>query len=305
MIQSWTVSLAMEGLRVDVFLKRKLGELCSRGYLKALIEQGLASVDGRRADPDTAVRSGGRVELDYREPGGPTLQPEAIPLAVVYEDDDLLVVNKPAGMVVHPAKGNWTHTLAHALLHHAGGVLSTVGGALRPGIVHRLDKDSSGLLVVAKNDRAHRFLARQFEARRVERTYSVFVKGEVPHDEGRIDDPLGRGSVRRKKVVVRTQGREAITHYEVRSRFRGATELVVHLETGRTHQIRAHFAHRGHPVLGDRAYGGSLALISRPAVHARRLGFLHPGSRKKMAFEVPLPVDLKELRQKLEALGPG
>lgn len=305
MNKTWTVPPAMGGLRVDVFLKRKLGEACSRGHLKALIERGLASVDGRRAEPDTAVRSGGRVELDYREPERPSLLAEAIPLDVVYEDEDIVVVDKPAGMVVHPAKGNWAHTLAHALVHHAGGALSSVGGAFRPGIVHRIDKGTSGLLVVAKNDRAHRVLARQFEARTVERGYTVFVRGEVAHDEGRIEEPLGRGVVRRKKVVVRPQGREAVTRYSVASRFRGATELDVHLETGRTHQIRAHLAHEGHPVLGDPEYGGSLALIRRPAVHARRLGFRHPGSKKKVSFEAPLPEDLKELRRKLESLGAG
>ena len=288
------------GLRLDQFLAQKLAEHFSRSQIKKLIESGEVRVGRARvSSAHYRVKLDERIQVEWEERGGEETRAEAIPLDIVYEDPDLLVVNKPAGMVVHPAHGNLAHTLVNALLYHVRN-LSQVGGPVRPGVVHRLDKDTSGLLVIAKNDAAHSFLALQFKDHKIDRTYEAIVRGVVQHDEGEIDEPVGRAFLNRKKVVVRPSGgKPALTYYRVKKRFKQATWLEVKPRTGRTHQIRVHLAHRGHPVLGDSFYGVKAIGIDRQALHASKLGFLHPRTHQKLHFECKLPPDLEGLVQRL------
>ncbi len=288
------------GVRLDQFLAQRLVEHFSRSQVKELIEAGEVRVgEGAIRTAHYRVKPGEKVYVEWEERGKEETRAEAIPIDIVYEDPDLLVVNKPAGMVVHPAHGNPSHTLVNALLYHVKH-LAPAGGPIRPGIVHRLDKDTSGLLVVAKNDPAHFFLAHLFKDHKIERTYEAIVRGVVQHDEGEIDEPVGRAFLNRKKVVVRpTGGKEAMTYYRVRRRFKQATWLEVKPKTGRTHQIRVHLAHLGHPVLGDSFYGVKSFGIDRQALHASKLGFLHPRTHQMMRFECEPPTDFRELIQKL------
>ena len=238
--------------------------------------------------------------------------PEEIPLDIVYEDESLLVVNKPAGLVVHPGAGNWNHTLVNGLLAHCGSGLSGIGGVRRPGIVHRIDKDTSGLLVVAKTDVAHLALAKQFEAHSIQREYQAFVWGRLNNEEGRIEGNIGRSTTNRQKMaLVRTGGKTAVTHYKRLAVF--GSDLVSHikcvLETGRTHQIRVHLSSIHHPLVGDSVYGHApknatdfLRFFPRQALHAGVLGFVHPVTQEQMLFEAPLPKDLSELLDQLRQL---
>ena len=290
-----------EGSRLDQFLARRLAQNCSRSQIKKLIEAGEVQVKG---EPVTSahyrIRRGEAIQITWREKRGDETRAEAIPIDIVYEDEDLVVVNKAAGMVVHPAHGNPSHTLVNALLYHVRN-LSQTGGAIRPGIVHRLDKDTSGLLVVAKSDAAHFSLAKQFKDHQIDRTYDAIVRGVVQHDEGEIDEPVGRAFLNRKKVVVRPSGgKSALTYYRVKRRFSGATWLEIKPKTGRTHQIRVHLAHIGHPVLGDSFYGIRALGIDRQALHASQLGFQHPRTREWMNFKAPLPSDLEFLIQSFD-----
>jgi len=309
------------GLRLDRFLASKL-ESFSRTRLKQLILAGEVRVGERTLkDPEHRVKLGDRIELripppDIAKPGA-----EKIPLNIIYEDGEIVVINKPAGLVVHPAAGNRTGTLVNALIAHCGDSLSGIGGEKRPGIVHRLDKDTSGLLVVAKTDRAHRALAAQFahhgRSGFLQRSYLALVWGVPKPAQGMIDKPIGRDSRSRVKMAVRLNGRRAITHYKVRATFKGANGKLVaslvecRLETGRTHQIRVHLAKIGHPLLGDDVYGSGFrsrsALLStkskraleklggRQALHAFRLGFTHPISGKRLNFDSNPPHDLAKL----------
>ena len=282
--------------RLDRYLLEHLPKDFSRSKLHRLFKEGKVTVDGKSVRPHYRMKEGETVHLED-EPLSTELLPEPIPLSVIFEDPHLLVVDKPAGMVVHPAAGNWKGTLVHALLHHVR-ELSQVGGPLRTGIVHRLDKETSGLLVCAKNDAVHQALSQQFEEKTVKRTYLALVKGIVQFDEGRVDLPLGRSLRDRKKFAVRhIDGKKAVTHYEVLKRFKDFTMLKLTLETGRTHQIRVHMASLGHPVVGDRTYGSPKGL-ERQALHANTLGFLHPVTKKFCEFESPIPEDMKRLIEK-------
>ncbi|MCL6707303.1 RluA family pseudouridine synthase [Pseudomonas sp. R2.Fl] len=315
--------------RLDAWLAAALDGELSRSRVKALIEQGAVLVNGAVVtEPKKKVHPGDAVEVVMPEPEDPEPKGEDIPLDVLYEDADLIVIAKPPGLVVHPGAGNWTGTLVNALIHHCGDSLSGIGGVRRPGIVHRLDKDTSGVMVVAKNDAAHRHLAEQFadhgRTGPLERAYLAVVWGRPRSLHGTIDAPLGRAGDRTKRAVKREESddaREAITHYEVIERFGekpDATALAslveCRLETGRTHQIRVHMAHIGHPVVGDPDYGaafktkanllpepakGLVNAFHRQALHAYLLVFEHPSTGEIMSFEAPLPEDMEAIVEAL------
>ncbi|MYZ49898.1 RluA family pseudouridine synthase [Propylenella binzhouense] len=311
------VAPAEAGERLDAFLAHRAGEV-SRSRLKALVKGGSVAIGGRTViDPNYRVNSGETVGLRMPEPEDADPTPEPIPLEILYEDNDLVVIDKPAGLVVHPGPGNWSGTLVNALLHHCGSSLSGIGGVRRPGIVHRLDKDTSGLLVVAKNDATHRALAEQFADHGregpLEREYLALVWGVPARRTGTIETALDRDPRnRQKQAVVRSGGRRAITHYAVEEVFGGGVASLVRcaLETGRTHQIRVHLAHIGHPLVGDLVYGsgfltkaeslpGGIAsavkAFRRQALHAARLAFRHPTTGAELEFESPPPADMAAL----------
>jgi 23S rRNA pseudouridine1911/1915/1917 synthase len=250
-------------------------------------------VNGHSADPADRVAAGDVVEFEIPEAYISEATPESIPLEIVYEDDDLAVIDKPAGMVVHPAPGHHTGTLVHALLGRGGG-WSAVGGVTRPGIVHRLDKGTSGLIVVARNDASHRSLSAQLKDRSLSRTYMAIVRGMVKDEAGELEGPIGRDPKERKRMAVVSGGRFARTRYQVVERRGGHTLLRCDLDTGRTHQIRVHLAALGYPVTGDAEYGGGEAGVSRPLLHAWRLRLRHPRTGEGMSFEAPPPSDFNE-----------
>lgn len=326
-----TVPEGAEG-RLDAWITSMLDGEFSRSRIKALIEQGAVTLNERPIDePKRKVAAGDRVTLDLPEPEDPQPKGENIPLTVLYEDADLIVIAKPAGLVVHPAAGNWTGTLVNALIHHCGDTLSGIGGVKRPGIIHRLDKETSGVMVVAKNDIAHRHLADQFadhgRSGPLERAYQAVVWGRPAGLKGTIDAPLGRSGADRTKRAVKREdsqdAREAVTHYQVVERFHetpDATSLAslieCRLETGRTHQIRVHMAHIGHPLIGDPEYSGGFRtkanLLDEPArsavyrfprqaLHAYLLVFEHPRTGEVMEFEAPMPADMEKLIELLRA----
>lgn len=292
-----TIPLEMAGLRLDQALAKLLPDE-SRSRLARLIEEGHVRVDGEPAAVRRKVRSGESVEVWLApRPVDTAFRPEAIALRVVHEDDHVAVIDKPAGLVVHPGSGNWEGTMLNALLHHVAGA----GALPRAGIVHRLDKDTSGLLVVAKTEAAQAALVRQLQARTVKRTYLAVVRGRVERD-GSVDAPIGRHPVQRTKMAVVASGKPAVTHYRVRERFSAHTLLECDLETGRTHQIRVHLASIGHPLEGDGVYAGRGARIfARQALHAWKLAFIHPATGQSVAFESPLPADMRELLASLRA----
>jgi 23S rRNA pseudouridine1911/1915/1917 synthase len=311
-----------KGARLDRFLADRIKEL-SRTRLKALILEGAVEVSGRTVrDPEYRVNAGDEIALAIPEAEPARPAAEKIPLNIVYEDGDVVVIDKPAGLVVHPAAGNRTGTLVNALIAHCGASLSGIGGEKRPGIVHRLDKDTSGLLVVAKNDRAHRSLSAQFadhgRTNDLSRGYLAFAWGVPKPERGIIDAPIARDPRSRVKMAVRKGGKEAVTHYEVLRKYAGsdgkpaASMIACELETGRTHQIRVHLAKAGHPLLGDAVYGAgfrsktallpqkaqtALAALNRQALHAYRLAFSHPATGKLLAFESKLPAELAALEK--------
>lgn len=295
---------AAAGLRIDRALAIELPQH-SRERLKALVGGGrVTGAAGVIWDPAQKMKGGEALTLVIPEPRPSETQAQDIPLTIVYEDDALLVVDKPAGLVVHPAAGNFDGTMVNALLHHCAGRLSGIGGVARPGIVHRIDKDTSGLLVVAKTDPAHEFLSRQFAAHTVDRRYTAVVAGVPVPPAGRIEGSLARSSTNRQKmaIVAEARGKRAVTHYRTIRAFNGAAQVECRLETGRTHQIRVHMSSIGHALLGDAAYGrtpGSLAALmqgfARQALHAATLGFVHPTTQEKLSFESALPDDIVEL----------
>jgi 23S rRNA pseudouridine1911/1915/1917 synthase len=287
-----------------VFLAARL-PAWSRARLRALIDTGRVAVAGRAGcKAASRVREGDRVVVEVPPTEPITIRPELIPLAIVHEDIDVLVIDKPSGLTVHPGAGRRTGTLAHAVLAHAP-ELTGIGGELRPGIVHRLDKDTSGLIVVAKNERALRRLQDAIRERRVRREYLAIVHGRVRRTEGTIDAPVGRDPRRRTRMAVVVTGRRAVTHFRVAEIFADASLLALRLETGRTHQIRVHCVSIGHPVIGDPVYARGVPSrgLARQALHAHRLAFTHPSTGVAMAFESPLPEDLSAVIHRLRAAG--
>lgn len=279
------------GDRTDKFLALQDTGI-TRSAAAALIEQGCCLVNGKIAAKNQKLKTGDTVTLDVPEAQPADILPENIPLDIVYEDSDLLVVNKPKGMVVHPAAGNYDGTLVNALLYHCGDSLSGINGVIRPGIVHRIDKDTSGLLIVAKNDTAHRHLAEQIKAHSFTREYRAVVYGKIRED-GTVDAPIARHPQDRKRMAVQNtpNARNAVTHYFVTKNFTGFTQLRLRLETGRTHQIRVHMAYIGHPVAGDPVYGPKkiITQLHGQCLHAGLIGFIHPRTGEYMEFEAPLP----------------
>ena len=297
------------GMRLDAYIAA-VSDL-SRSAAARLIEAGSVTVNGRLAEKKRAIAEGDVVEITPPEPEECEAQPEDIPLDVVYEDGDIIVINKPQGMVVHPAPGNYSGTLVNALLFRCRDSLSGIGGVMRPGIVHRIDKDTSGLLVVAKNDFAHTALSEELKYHGIEREYHALVKGGFGEDKGTVDLPIGRHPIDRKKMAVlknSESAREAVTHYEVLARYGNISYLKLMLETGRTHQIRVHMSYTGHPLLGDEVYGQSkipfekrhAPLLNGQALHAKRLSLTHPRTNERMTFECELPENFKELLEILE-----
>lgn len=291
-----------EGERLDAFLARSVPDL-TRSAAQRLLERGAVTLRGRAAKKNDKTRLGDSLTVCLPEPQPVDLVPQDIPLDVIYEDDDVIVVNKPVGLVVHPAPGHPDGTLVNALLYHCGTSLSGINGELRPGIVHRIDRDTSGLIVAAKNDRAHLGLAAQLQDHSLARVYEAVAVGGFREDCGTVDAPIGRHPVDRKKMAVdRKNGREAVTHWSVLARYPGYTHVECRLETGRTHQIRVHLASIGHPLLGDTVYGSKKPWpgLAGQCLHARRLRFVHPSTGEPLELECPLPDWFRDVLEKLE-----
>lgn len=284
-----TVFNGAELLRLDVFVSTVAD--VSRSRAATLIEEGNVIVNEKTVAKNYKLHSKDKVEVIVPEPLEYVAKPEDIPLDIVFEDDDLLVVNKPKGMVVHPAAGNYEGTLVNALMFHCKDSLSGINGVMRPGIVHRIDKNTSGLLMVAKNDFAHNFLAEQIKEHSFTREYEAIVYGNLKNDEGTVDAPIARHPQKRKQMAVVSGGRNAVTHYRVIERLNGFTHLRLKLETGRTHQIRVHMAYLGFPVAGDEVYGPKKVItsLSGQCLHAKKIGFIHPKNREYIEFESDLP----------------
>jgi 23S rRNA pseudouridine1911/1915/1917 synthase len=303
--------------RIDVYLTHQI-QNATRSKVRSAIDAGSVLVNGKRIKASHAIAPGEVIEITLPHPPRPDAKAEDILLDVVFEDDQLLIVNKSAGMVTHPAYGNYTGTLVNALLHHCNS-LSMVNTETRPGIVHRLDKDTTGLMVVAKNDVAHHFLAKQFSSRTISREYWAIVWGKFRETKGTIEASLGRSKKDRKKVSVTAGGKHAVTDYEVLQEFDFLSLIRLKLRTGRTHQIRVHLAHVGHPVFGDPTYGGRshtwggldgkkalqaqnlLKLIARQALHAKTIGFVHPSTKESVQFDSDLPADMRDILSRLKA----
>lgn len=298
-----TITVAPEdaGTRLDAYIGSNLEDV-SRSYAAQLIENGCVSINGKEeTSKKKKVQAGDEIAIDMPEPTALDIEPEDIPLDIVYEDDDVIVVNKPRGMVVHPANGNWSGTLVNAIMYHCGDSLSSINGVIRPGIVHRIDKDTSGLLMIAKNDKAHESLAEQLKVHSVTREYTALVWDNIKEDELTINEPIGRDEKNRMRRAVWGAGhKEAVTHIKVIERYGDTTLVKARLETGRTHQIRVHMAYIKHPLVGDELYGPK----KRPYkingkelhgqfLHAGTLGFIHPSTGEYMEFTAPLPEDLR------------
>ena len=298
---SLTAASEDRGVRLDSFLACRVPEL-TRSAAARLIETGRVTVAGRSAAKSCRLEGGELVEAELPDPEPTQALPQDIPLDVVYEDEDVIVVNKPAGLVVHPAPGHPDGTLVNALLHHCGSSLSGIGGELRPGIVHRIDRDTSGLIIAAKNDAAHQALSAQLQDHTLARTYEAVVVGNLREDRGTVDAPIGRHHTDRKKMAVTDRGgRAAVTHWEVLERFQGFTHVRCRLETGRTHQIRVHMAHLGHPICGDTVYGARKPVpgLTGQCLHAVGLRFIHPRTGEAVELSCPLSDAFTALLEKL------
>ena len=300
MTRELTAATEHAGVRLDAFLSAD-GAL-TRSQAARLIAEGRVRVNGKPAAKSARLSGGETVTVDVPQLRETALPPQDIPLDVVYEDDDVIVVNKPTGLVVHPAPGHPDGTLVNALLHHCGNSLSGIGGEKRPGIVHRIDRDTSGLIIAAKNDAAHLALSAQLKDHSLSRTYECLVTGNMKQDSGTVDAPIGRSSADRKKMAVVPTGRRAVTHWEVVARYPGVTHLRCRLETGRTHQIRVHMAYIGHPILGDTVYGAKKPVpgLTGQCLHAAGLRFVHPRTGEPVELHCPLPPEFTAMLQKLQ-----
>ena len=300
-ILEFLVDGSENGIRIDRYLSEKNAEL-SRSYLQKLLKEQGITVNGREVKANYKVQAGDEIRISLPDLSEPDILPEDIPLDILYEDEDVMVVNKPKGMVVHPSAGHTSGTLVNAILFHCQGNLSGINGVMRPGIVHRIDKDTTGALLICKNDVAHRDLAEQLKEHSIKRRYRAIVSGNLKDDEGTVEGPIGRHPVDRKKMAINYKnGKEAITHYKVLERFGNATYIECRLETGRTHQIRVHMTSIGHPLLGDEVYGSGKNPyhLQGQALHAMVLGFVHPRTGEYLEFTAPLPEYFTNLLEKL------
>lgn len=289
------------GERIDKYLSEQLEDM-TRSHIQKLIEENMVRVNGMAVKSNFKLSASDQIEVEIPELKEPDILPENIPLDILYEDQDILVVNKPKGMVVHPAPGHYTGTLVNAIMYHCKDNLSGINGVMRPGIVHRIDMDTTGSLLICKNDRAHQALAEQLKEHSITRKYHAIVHGRLKEDEGTIDKPIGRHPIDRKKMSVHcTNGREAITHYRVLKRFQQFTYIECQLETGRTHQIRVHMSSIGHPILGDQVYGPAKCpyKLQGQTLHAKVLGITHPTTGEYMEFDAPLPDYFQGLLEKM------
>ena len=293
------------GKRLDSFLAEKNTANYTRSFIGKMIEENLVLYNGKPSKASTKIKTGDKIELFEKEPEPLAVKGEEIPLEIVYEDDDLMVINKPRGMVVHPAPGHTSGTLVNAVLSHAGESLSSINGVLRPGIVHRIDKDTSGLILVCKNDFSHKALAKQLEEHSITRRYHAICSGRLKEEQGTVSAPIGRDEKNRKQQAINYKhGKDAITHYRLLENLQNASLLECRLETGRTHQIRVHMKSIGHPLLGDPLYGPkkNLYAIKGQALHAMVLGFVHPRSGEYMEFSADYPEDFQKLLNKLRMI---
>lgn len=301
MAEEFKIEAQQSGARLDKLLSELFPDL-TRSYLQSLIKEGCVTVNGKKAKAGQKTGTGDLVSVEIPEPEELSIEPEDIPLDILYEDDDLIIVNKPKGMVVHPAPGHYSGTLVNALMFHCRDSLSGINGVLRPGIVHRIDRNTTGSLIVCKNDAAHRFIADQLSVHSITRKYRAIVHGVLAQD-GTVNAPIGRHPQNRKEMAVGVpHGKEAVTHYRVLERFRDFTYIECQLETGRTHQIRVHMKSIGHPILGDDVYGPSkcpFKHLQGQTLHAMTIGFIHPSVREYMEFEAPLPEYFTQLLEKL------
>ena len=302
----FTIDDTYEGERADKLLPLLL-EGVSRSYLQGIINEGALMINGKVSKGKVRVKEGDILEFDLPEAESPDIPPQDIPLDILYEDDDVIIVNKPKGMVVHPSAGHYKDTLVNALLYHCKDSLSGINGVLRPGIVHRIDKDTTGSIVACKNDDAHRALSDQFKVHSINRVYKAICLGNIKEDEGTVDAPIGRSKNDRKKMGIVADGKRAVTHFKVLERFSDYTFIECRLETGRTHQIRVHMSSLGHPLLGDTVYGNSSSPLNKrfnltgQTLHADILGFDHPSTGRYIEVSAPLPEYFSHLLEVLRS----
>lgn len=304
MKQSYLVPEEFQGERIDKYLSEACCGL-TRSYLQKLLKSQLVEVDGKAVKNSYRVSAGETVELEVPEAVEPEIEAEPIPLDILYEDKDIILINKPKGMVVHPAAGHYSQTLVNGLMYHCRGELSGINGVMRPGIVHRIDMDTTGVLIICKNDFAHNSIAEQLKVHSITRKYYAIVHGVIGEDEGTVDAPIGRHPVDRKKMSINYKnGKHAVTHYRVLERFKQFTYVECQLETGRTHQIRVHMASLNHPLLGDSVYGPSKCpfKLQGQTLHAGVLGIIHPRTGEYMEFSAPLPEYFENLLEKLRKI---
>ena len=299
--KNFKVACEQANVRVDKYLSEQLPDV-SRSYLQKILKDGQVLANGKPVKANYKVSQGDEIELEIPEAVEPEIEPEDLPLDILYEDADVILINKPKGMVVHPSAGHYSGTLVNGLMYHCKDDLSGINGVLRPGIVHRIDMDTTGVIIACKNDRAHNVIAEQLKEHSITRRYRAIVCGNIKEEEGTVDAPIGRHPTDRKKMaIVQKNGKEAVTHYRVLERFGNYTYIECQLETGRTHQIRVHMTSIGHPLLGDEVYGKTKApfKLEGQTLHAMVLGFVHPTTGEYMEFEAPLPAYFAHLLEVL------